>query len=81
MGGGLTGPILLSKLGNGGPHAKKKKTKHFFFLLIMIHLQMIISPSFLIRFGCFWARWKALDEYNLALIPLMGSEVDNFPKF
>ena len=30
MGGGLTGPILLSKLGNGGPHAKKK-TKHFFF--------------------------------------------------
>ena len=26
-------PILLSKLGNGGPHAKKNKTIFFFFLL------------------------------------------------
>ena len=33
-----------------------------------------ITPSFLVRFGCSWARWKAYQEYNLALIPLLGSE-------
>ena len=52
-----------SKLGERwAPREEKQKTKTFFFLLIMIHLQMTISPSFLIRFRCFWAHWKALDE-------------------
>ena len=61
-GGMLIGPPIQN-WGNGGPHVKKnKKQKPFFFLLIMIHLQMTISPSFLIRFRCFWAHWKALDE-------------------
>ena len=54
-------PIWGRKRWDGGPHVKKKKYK-IFLLEIMIHLEMIISPSFLIRFGCFWARWKALDE-------------------
>ena len=46
---------------DGGPHVKKKN-KNFFLLEIMIHLEVVISPSFLICFRCFWAGWKALDE-------------------
>ena len=58
---GLTGPHPPPKVrGRWAP--REEKQNNFFFLLIMIHLQMIISPSFLIRFGCFWDRWKALDE-------------------
>ena len=54
-------PILGRKRWDDGPHVKKKRKK-IFLLKIMIHLEMIISPSFLIRFGRFWAHWKALEE-------------------
>ena len=43
-------------------------------LLVMTINGNPITPSFLVRFGRFWARWKAYQEHNLALIPLLGSE-------
>ena len=43
-------------------------------LLVMTINGILITPSFHVRFGRFWDRWKAYQEHNLALIPLLGSE-------
>ena len=43
-------------------------------LLVMTINWIPITPSFLVRFGRSWACWRAYQEHNLTLIPLLGSE-------
>ena len=43
-------------------------------LLLMMTINGIPITAILVCFGRFWAHWKAYQEHNLALIPLLRSE-------